>query len=192
MSVVNHFEISLICLLHCMYYDITTNNKLIVFGGTLIGQFQVYNLIIKSLSALIMILQSARSLQFTAANCYGRTQEAQFPPLVRLIVSVSDNNYGHSILDQELWNLYSMYKILWTETPTKLLYTDLFTFWTARQNILLVCVSYGTWNISCIQSSFFIISPYFFPGAESSPHCHIYSYTVGICDIVAVSKFIKF
>ena len=35
MSVVNHFEISLICLLHCMYYDITTNNKLIVFGGTL-------------------------------------------------------------------------------------------------------------------------------------------------------------
>ena len=48
MSVVNHFEISLICLLHCMYYDITTNNKLIVFGGTLIGQFQVYNLIIQS------------------------------------------------------------------------------------------------------------------------------------------------
>lgn len=48
MSVVNHFEISLRCLLHCMYYDITTNNKLIVFGGTLIGQFQVYNLIIQS------------------------------------------------------------------------------------------------------------------------------------------------
>lgn len=124
MSVVNHFEISLRCLLHCMYYDITTNNKLIVFGRTLIGQFQVYNIIIQSQSALIMILQSARSLLFTAANCYGRTQEAQFPPLVHLIVSVSDNNYGHSILDQELWNLYSMYKILWTETPTKLLYTD--------------------------------------------------------------------
>lgn len=81
-----------------------------------------------------------------------------------------------------------MYKILWTETPTKLLYTDFVHILDCQvEYFISMC---ELWDLEHFLHT--EISPYFFPGAESSPHCHIYSYTVGICDIVAVSKFIKF
>ena len=85
---------------------------------------------------------------------------------------------------------------LWTETPTKLIYTDFVHILDCQvEYFISMC---ELWDFEhFLHTEFFLhyfslfLSMASFRG-QSSPHCHIYSYTVGICDIVAFSKFIKF